>query len=500
MSNKFFLFFTLCHLTLLLLTATAQTLSPDHWSQETIKHFQNRGKLWLFSPFAAPYANDSVLTTLNEIKESYLEYTKNWLNIFPQKSHYVFGHIESNNRLQDTSELQHFWGTQRIGVGAKIKPWFTIMTSVLADNQLNNDPHYLGKHQAGMASYTERAYGLIQINEFTIKFGRDFLVWGPGRDAAMLISANSRPMDQIYLSYQHSWLRYDFFTATLDASTYPINDAPSRQQRYLSGHRLEIRPWKYFYIAICEAMSFGGPDFGTNFAFVNPFIFYHGAQLNGPDNGNTIGSLQVAVMPIKNITLYADLMIDDVQLEHSVRGDLEPDEVGILGGINIADPVGVKHLDIYAEYTRITNRTYNSQGGPWEKWLHRREPIGHFLGNDFDRMMIGADYWPRLSWRAGLEYEHRRRGEGRIEKTFDTPWLDYTLEEGYSEPFPTGVVETSDILSASLTWQPRWWGRLFVQASHWSVSNPDHVTDASDSYWTMQAGVQVDWGAKWQLP
>ncbi|MBD3375974.1 hypothetical protein GF406_13140, partial [candidate division KSB1 bacterium] len=307
------------------------------------------------------------------------------------------------------------------------------------------------------------------------------------------------PMDYLYASYRHRWFTYSWFAANLDPTRFAIDGEPGYQRRYLAAHRLEVKPLPRLRIAVSEAIIFGGPEFSSHFAFFNPVTLYHSVQNNGPEGGNTIGTLSALWMPFHTLSLYGSVMIDDIQVEYSVPGDMEPDEIGWMLGTIWADPGPVSGLDLYAEYSRITNRTYNTPS-PWEKWLHRREPVGHFLGNDFDRLLVGADYWPRLSWRAGLQYEHRRRGEGRIENEFDTPWLDYTLEQGYSEPFPTGIVETSDILSASLTWQPRWWGRLFMQASHWSVANADHITGNSDSYWTMQAGVQIDWGAKWQLP
>jgi len=57
-------------------------------------------------------------------------------------------------------------------------------------------------------------------------------------------------------------------------------------------------------------------------------------------------------------------LIDDIQIEKSGPGDLEPNEVGYIYGANLADPFGVFGLDVYGEYTRITNRTFQGQGGP----------------------------------------------------------------------------------------------------------------------------------------
>ncbi|NIA30196.1 MAG: hypothetical protein GWP06_09825, partial [Actinobacteria bacterium] len=235
-------------------------------------------------------------------------------------------------------------------------------------------------------------------------------------------------------------------------------------------------------------------------AYLNPVLFYHGVQLNGAVAGNTVGSISFTLMPKQNVSLYGELLVDDIQIEKSGPGDLEPNEVGYIYGANLADPFGVLGLDVYGEYTRITNRTFNGQGGPWEKWLHRNQPIGHFLGNDFDRSLTGFSYWPSPRYRCALQYEKRRRGEGRIEKAFDTPWMNTPLGQNYSEPFPTGIVEESAVFSVKATWQPVWWLRILGEGTHWDIQNLGNQNRVNDSYWEWQISVNVDMIHTWGIP
>ena len=221
-------------------------------------------------------------------------------------------------------------------------------------------------------------------------------------------------------------------------------------------------------------------------------------QANGPNEGNTIGSLSLALMPKPGIFLYGDLMIDDIQIEKSGPGDLEPNEIGYIFGANVADPFGIFGLDLYGEYTRITNRTYNTLQ-PWEKWLHRNQPIGHFLGNDFDRILAGFSYWPKPVYRFSFGYEKRRRGGGRIEKPFDSPWQDVPIGEEYHEPFPTGVVEKSNIYRLEATWHPWWWLRCIGMISYWDVENLNNMSGENIEYWEGFFRVEVDWIGRWRL-
>ncbi|MBN1542615.1 hypothetical protein JW992_10755, partial [candidate division KSB1 bacterium] len=247
----------------------------------------------------------------------------------------------------------------------------------------------------------------------------------------------------------------------------------------LSGHRLDIKPARFLRIGINEALLFGGRDQSYSLFLINPVIFFHGEQMNGPDGGNTIGSIDATWMPRADVTVYGNLMIDDFQLEKSGPGDLEPDQIGWLVGANWADPFDWTGTDWFGEYTRVTNRTYNGQGGAWEKWLHRRQPIGHFLGNDFDRVLVGMRCWPKPQWFWSLTYEHRRRGEGRIENPFDTPWMDVPIGENYHEPFPFGVVESTNRIDCELNWMP-FWGIRTRLALYWidgkNIENTSNVS------------------------
>jgi len=73
-------------------------------------------------------------------------------------------------------------------------------------------------------------------------------------------------------------------------------------------------------------------------------------------------------------------------------GDLEPPEWGFLFGGQVADPFQWEGTNIWIEYIRITNRTYNADNS-WEKFLNYNRSIGYFLGNDFDRWDVNIIHW-----------------------------------------------------------------------------------------------------------
>jgi hypothetical protein len=243
---------------------------------------------------------------------------------------------------------------------------------------------------------------------------------------------------------------------------------------------------------LSETALFGGPDAGNDFALINPVLFYTGVQANGPQTANVLGSVDAVFMPMKKLSIYGAFLLDDIQLENQTKDDLEPAEIGFMSGINVADPFSIYGLDVFAEYTRVTNRTYNGQGGMWEKYLHRNLPIGHFLGNDFDRFLTGIRFRPMPTLRFNLMYESRRRGEGRIQDEFTTPWRDVADGETYSEPFPTGVVESGSNFRLTVRWFPVAWLYGDVFLSRWQFENAENQTGASNDFWEIRLNLSIE--------
>ncbi|MBN1558901.1 hypothetical protein JW998_01535 [candidate division KSB1 bacterium] len=472
----------------------AQSIRPNHWLDDDLTFFWNRHYLWDLSPLERPYTRGDLSAALDSVPGAASERGFQLLSRMPAKndSQRLLGWIALDNAYEDDGTLAVYHAVQRATIGAHISPAVQLYAGFYVDNQLDADSSYIGKRQSGVAAFMEQAFILVDHKGFRGKFGRDYLVWGPGVDASLHISAASRPMDHLYLSWKNRWLKLAAFTASLDRTEYPLKGEPSVQNRYLSGHRLELRPCTYARIGLSETALFGGPHAGNDLALLNPMLFYTGVQFNGPQTANVQGSIDAAFMPQKNVMLYGSYLLDDIQFEDAEQDDQEPAQHGFLAGFNWADPLSWRGADLFTEYTRVTNRTYNGQGGAWEKYLHRNRPIGHFLGNDFDRLLVGVRHRPNDRMRFSLIYEHRRRGEGRIEDDFTTPWRNIGPGQTYSEPFPTGIVEMGDNVRLTARWQPYLWlyGELYI--SRWQLNNVDNHYDALQDYWELKLNLSFE--------
>ncbi len=338
------------------------------------------------------------------------------------------------------------------------------VTNVMTlDPYATENPQYLGKEWRGLSGYTEQAYLMWSARYMRLTAGRSYIGYGPGRKSSLLFSSTARPMDNLKVDIFRKHFGFQGVTAKLD----PING----YQRYLSAHRLSF----YFgnwAVGMTEAVLYSGTGKNLEYAYLNPFLFYHGEQMNGPDlNGNTLGTLDLNYCG-RNWMAYTEVLVDDIQFDKKEVGDLEPNEIGCIVGFDIADPFKIPGVYIGTEYTAITNRTYKTtEESEW--FLHRNEPIGYELGSDLDRFSVTARKYYK-NWQFALEFDRVRQGEGELSKAWDSPWDSCTVAEGYSEKFPTGVVEITNDLGLTAAWMPDYGKYIFARLTYETIENVDH--------------------------
>ena len=375
----------------------------------------------------------------------------------------------------------------QIGLGDDI----IVVNEMRVNYAAQNDSTYIGKKWRSLSGFTNQSFFCFKRKlgskaEMNLQAGRFFRQHGPGRHGQLLLGANIRPMDQIAFSLNRQIsnslsVRFFFQTSALDKI--------GSDKRFMSLHRVELIANRW-YVALSEALTYTRKNQGMDLVYLNPFIFYHPEQLNGPDlSGNTIGTIEFGYK-WNTSNIYAEILIDDVQFDNEVKGDLEPNEIGgLLGYEHAADKY---YLSI--EGVALTNRTYKTPN-PAEWFLHRNQPIGYELGSDVGRINLLARYYFKQNWHIDTKIDMIWQGEGDLTHPWDTPWDDesVTMETGYSEPFPTGVVEQSTVISTELMrhWTRERWISLGV--SYKKVVNVDHVSDIDNSEFSFHLG------ASWTL-
>ena len=68
-----------------------------------------------------------------------------------------------------------------------------------------------------------------------------------------------------------------------------------------------------------------------------------------------------------------------------------------------------------------------------------------------------------------------RRGEGEEEIPWDQPSFDFKVEEGYSEPFPTGIIERTTSAGFEYLYEPRLDFNFSLKVQKRNITNVRHV-------------------------
>ncbi len=299
-----------------------------------------------------------------------------------------------------------------------------------------------------------------QNDWFQLRFGRDYFIPGKRFYEGLLFSQYNYSYDQLWLAIHNKYIQI--------ASYYlDLNDMPTAAglaQRYLNGHRYTLF-WNGGYAAFNDVAVYGGVNRQLKPVLFNPFIlFYPYAKNRKNFESNTLMSFEL-YYPFKEYYVFVEWLIDDFQLDHKEPGDLEPNEWGVnitLGKNNL-----FKYVNWKLNYTRAANRTFNAPVKAYEKYIYKNYPIGHWLGNNFWEVKSTISYTPKAEWEAQLTVYYNEYGDEALYGTFNKDYMNYTVEQGYSEAFPFGTVHTQSGLVANARYAPFAGLSLRAAAGYW---------------------------------
>jgi hypothetical protein len=317
---------------------------------------------------------------------------------------------------------------------------------VRLDSDARYDPRFRGeKWKDNLTANIDGAYLKFRTGNWELFWGRSWLKFGRSHNDGLLFSGFSPPMDQARLVYRRGSWQFLYFIAFLDDLYDPGSGRFAR--RYLAGHRITVRPWRFLELAAAEVVVFGGVDRPLEWYYLNPFIPYYWEQLNEDHDDNPLWNLEWSLNFARGWELYGEWLIDDFQIDFVS----EPQQLGILVGLQAAAPFGFARSFHTLEYSRVNSTVYG-QNERENRYYFRRDiagrviPLGSRYGPDADRLTYRFTYHVIDYLDLTATAERRRRGERDIE--------DVQLSGvPYGVPFPTGIVDRRWDLSLSLDFQ-----------------------------------------------
>ncbi len=281
----------------------------------------------------------------------------------------------------------------------------------------------------GAHAFSDQAVAYLkwQLPGFTLKFGRDYLRWGPGYRGGLTISQNNPPFDMILLQTRFQRFNFQYFHGFLNSKF---------EHKYLIGHRVELKVTNWLYLSGTETVIYGNRD--LEWQYLNPLMPYHVAEHHLGDKDNNMMSFDISAYPFKNQKYYAEFFLDDFSSSESWFRYIGNKFAFLVGGYWTA-PLGLKDLDLRLEYTRVEPFVYTHYDSG-NTYLNYDQIIGYWTGPNSDNLFLEANYWLFKDVHLKFSWEQVRRGRGDVS-------VFPTKADGDQKYFLDGVVEKQRIWS-----------------------------------------------------
>ena len=293
---------------------------------------------------------------------------------------------------------------------------------------VNHYSRYYNDQFNGFSGDIRKSYLIYQNNNFVFKIGRDYFLPGKYLQDRLLFSANGFPYDHFVFSFIKD--KFSISSFYLKLNNFRENNLS--YNRHLSGRRM-ILNLKNGYISLNEISVYGGEYQNINMSLLNPFNISYIYQMNNNFSLNSIISLEY-LFQNKNYSVFIEFVLDDIQIEKNTSDDLEPTEFGFLLNYN-------KNINNFFNFNSssviISNRTFNAPVFEYEKLIYKNFPIGHILGNNFWKIENSIVYGIQNFSLSG-SHIYIEKGNEALFSTFNTDFLNHSIDEGYQEEFPFG--------------------------------------------------------------
>ena len=490
-----------------LFSRSYDTMPMNSWIYQSLSVLQTAGFFRDFDQGAKPYTRMQIAIHLKHLlqtssPDSLANQNIEFRRIFHEFRHEIESQSDSTgdvSAFRGAFTFRDYYSTEnnnnlffRLNGFLAMNNRFSLKYSGYVDQSLADDPLYTGYEWRGFTGRQEQMYLAVSGDSWTLQTGRDYCQWGYGHSGNLFISANSGSFDMIMFHLKSRILTFQTFTAQLD----PMYNA----NRYLTATRFEVNFKNRWYLGLGQSALYGGENRPLDLVISNPLAFYSFTQDNDHKAMNIMLYADFAWYFRNKYKFYGEFLIDDFQIDKEVKSDLEPDELGILCGLEWVNLLA--DINGYFELVQIRNRTYNvPEARPYEKFLQKNLPIGYTLGTDLQYAVIHLNRWLANCLRLDFTGSLYRQGEGTIHGKFTEPWMnnDVTMETSYSEKIPYGIVESV----AGCEWIMHYEYTSRIQAEigfqYLKWQNYEHIRDKSHSDIIFTCCLQIEYDRIWKF-
>ncbi|HEU4723668.1 MAG TPA: hypothetical protein VFU59_00075, partial [Candidatus Eisenbacteria bacterium] len=203
-------------------------------------------------------------------------------------------------------------------------------------------------------------------------------------------------------------------------------------------------------------------------------------SVRGLERANVMVSLDAVTRLSPWVTLYGEVLLDDIATENKEM----PDRLAYQLGFRSHRPYGSEHTaHILAEYTRVRRFTYATEYG--QNFVHRERPLGFALGPDVEAVWMEVGFDLSRDWQARWSGEFVNQGEGYLGEAWQTSM------GSVSNAGLFGVVERRREVWGDLRWIPSDRLDATVGLGYRRIENERHADGVTRTAWLARLALDV---------
>ncbi len=232
------------------------------------------------------------------------------------------------------------------------------------------------------------------IKSLTMTFGHDRNFIGSGI-RSMVLSDFSSPYLQLKSELRLGRMQYLSILGQMtntQISTLP-NSLYTYPPKYLAFHHLNFNITKNLNLGLFESVMYGKRDFGFEFNYLNPVIFYRWIEGNIGSSDNALVGADFKLNAFKALSLYGQYFLDEYNsTEFKKDGWWSKKYAWQLGG-KYVDAFKIKNLDLQYEHNRARPFMY-THFTTYTNYVNYNTPMAHPLGANFKESILSIKYQP----------------------------------------------------------------------------------------------------------
>src|SRR6266550_4965055 len=479
--------------------AVSQEASPylpiNNWAQPFIEHLIAAGRIADPTPLTRPFRTDQVLRALDAVDSTTVTRAE-WAVVRQVRSDLtrqergptarldVHAGVAASSHARRDPLREAGVGHGTVSGGAALTLYLgpvVFVSHPYFDTRLKYDPDWFGKKDRIIAGRFDEAYISAQFTNAELFFGSLDRNWGPSAVQGLLLSDSPYGPDHLAVTIGTTGVKLEGIANQMNDLT---DSTGAAVHRYMVQHRLRIRPPGRWTLALWEGSVLSGAGRQLEPWYLNIASLGILSQVNTATNVNSF--LGFDVQRQGAVTVYAQGMLDDIQVDKKSLADRKPTSYGLTLGAQgrVPHSAGAGAWTLF--YTRVSNLAYRNED-------NFQTPIYFGLGtgrnfSDYDQTSLKLSFMPSSEVLVQPEITFLRQGEGDLH-------LPHPTVSAYpSTPaFLAGIVERTVRLAArGDAGHGRW--LLSADGGVHLISNAGHVTGASKTRWV--GSIQLSWRTK----